>query len=633
VPIPPTAPAHPRRWARAALTATARRLRMPDAPPPPPPNDEHLLAHARRERATRPRWLRALFVALLAVLLAGQLGPGPVLVGGAGLVAAAATWGVLGWPARLATLAAATGWALLILGWQRAVPVAGLVAFARWFLTNPATSFNDPDPAGTAPLPGEPGQPLDPATPLAGKLTRWHEIAAAAGLAGARLTDVTVDRWGWAGMLLLRRGQTVTDAVARAAALESALDVRPRSVRLEEDPTLARRVVLRVVERDPHAQPIPWPGPHAATITQPVELGLYETGEPVRVLLLRQHALTGGIAGGGKSGVVNVIMGSLAACRDVVVWGIDRKGGMELGPWAPCLGRLATTSTVAEQLLRAAKAVIEARAAHLAARGLRTWQPSPAAPALIVLVDEHAELVDESDTAASLVEDIAQLGRAVAVTLATATQRSTVAALGSGATRAQIDVRICLRVREPRDADLILGQGMARAGWRPDRLDAPGKFLLAAPGQGLDTPRPARAYLLDDATVRQAAARYAPHRPRLDALSAAAADAASTAAAAGPASDPPSGPLDGAPDQAPTIPLGLPAGLGPAGEEPTAALVAALRAAGAAGATIADLQAATGRRRTWVYDRLADLAAAGRAEQVDRGRWRATTLDSDGDAA
>ena len=42
----------------------------------------------------------------------------------------------------------------------------------------------------------------------------------------------------------------------------------------------------------------------------------------------------GGTTGSGKSGGLNVLMGNLVACRDVVIWAIDLKRGMELGPWA-----------------------------------------------------------------------------------------------------------------------------------------------------------------------------------------------------------------------------------------------------------------------------------------------------------
>ena len=61
-------------------------------------------------------------------------------------------------------------------------------------------------------------------------------------------------------------------------------------------------------------------------------------------------------------------------------------------------------------------------------------------------------------------DSLARLGRAAAVTLVAATQCPTQKAMGEGALRSQMDVRICFRVRERRDVDLVLGQGMLSAG-------------------------------------------------------------------------------------------------------------------------------------------------------------------------
>ena len=106
------------------------------------------------------------------------------------------------------------------------------------------------------------------------------------------------------------------------------------SVRVIPDAARADRFTMRVIEKDPHAAPIPWPGMTSTSITRPAELGVSEDGQPVRVLFLRRHALIGGTTGAGKSGIVNVILAHLAACRDVVIWAVDMKGGMELRPWA-----------------------------------------------------------------------------------------------------------------------------------------------------------------------------------------------------------------------------------------------------------------------------------------------------------
>ena len=180
---------------------------------------------------------------------------------------------------------------------------------------------------------------------------------------------------------------------------------------------------------------------------------------------------------------------------------------MELGPWAACIDRLATTPTEARALLADAVAILEARAAYLAAIGRRVWEPSPDMPALVIIIDEYAELTESAPDATGDADSIARRGRAVAVTLIAATQRPTQKAMGQGALRSQMDVRICFRVRERKDVDLILGQGMLTTGWQAHKLNAPGKFLISAPEH--DTPRRARAYLLTDEAVSTTASQHA----------------------------------------------------------------------------------------------------------------------------
>ena len=111
-------------------------------------------------------------------------------------------------------------------------------------------------------------------------------------------------------------------------------------------------------------------------------------------------------------------------------------------------------------------------------------------PALVIIVDEYAELADEAPDAMGDTDSIARLGRAVAVTLIAATQRPTQKAMGQGAVRSQMDTRICFRVRERKDVDLVLGQGMLSAGWHAHTLNAPGKFLVSAPEHVTPEARP-----------------------------------------------------------------------------------------------------------------------------------------------
>jgi S-DNA-T family DNA segregation ATPase FtsK/SpoIIIE len=438
------------------------------------------------------------------------------------------------------------------------------------------------------------------------KLQAWPEIAQSVGLAGSRVMSAIVDVWGWRARFGLARGQTIADVLARLPAIESALGAVRGAARVYPTPdNLAHRFELRVLEMDPHADAIPWPGPSVATIAEPIDLGPFEDAAPARVLLLRRHALIGGIAGSGKSGGINVLMGNLSACRDVVIWAIDLKRGMELQPWASCIDRLATTPAQARMLLRDAVAILEARAALLTATGQRVWVPSPDMPALIIVIDEYAELADDTPEATAYSDSIARRGRAVAVTLIAATQRPTQKAMGKGAVRSQMDVRICFRVRERKDVDLILGQGMLTSGWQAHTLNAPGKFLVSAPEH--DIPRRARAYLLTDEMVTATAGQHAEIRPALDEVSRQAVQQARTAIAS------PTAETDGQDDQ------------GEADGDPVTILWAALSVAPKQGVAIGDLVQATRMSRPWVYQRLRELAGRRQVAQVSRGRWRAVT--------
>jgi hypothetical protein len=446
------------------------------------------------------------------------------------------------------------------------------------------------------------------------KLDAWPEIAQAIGLAGSRIQSIVIDVWGWHARLALARGQTIEDAINRIPALESALEVHRGAARIA--PTAdgkASRLDLRVLETDPHADAITWPGPSASTITDPIDLGPFEDAYPARLLLLRRHALVGGVSGSGKSGGLNVLMGDLTACTDTVIWAIDLKRGMELRPWQSCLGRLATTPAEARALLADAVAILEARADLLATTGQRVWEPSPDMPALVIIVDEYAELADDAPEATKDADSIARRGRAVAVTLIAATQRPTQKAMGKGALRSQMDVRICFRVRERKDVDLILGQGMLTSGWHAHALNAPGKFLISAPEH--DTPRRARAYLVTDQTVTATAERHTSIRPALDEISRQALGVRRTSDR--PENQPDvSGPSPTHDDQQ------------SAGNDPGSILWAALSLAPDEGITVPELVDQTGMSRPWIYQRLRDLVRNGQAAQVTRGRWHAVISHS-----
>src|SRR6266545_2152884 len=174
--------------------------------------------------------------------------------------------------------------------------------------------------------------------------------------------------------------------------------------------------------------------------------------------------------------------------------------------------------------------------------------------------------------------------------------------MGSNTVRSQMDVRICLRVRERRDVDLILGQGSVNSGWHAHTLTQPGTFLLSA--REHTVPHRARAYLITDDHVTRHVATYARHRPRLH----------DNGAPARPQS-----PQNGEDGQAGTEQPEKPV-------TPEIALWTALRRAGPGGISATALVKITGKGRTWVYERLREHIAAGRAVQTRRGHWCCPSL-------
>jgi hypothetical protein len=183
-------------------------------------------------------------------------------------------------------------------------------------------------------------------------------------------------------------------------------------------------------------------------------------------------------------------------------------------------------------------------------------------------------------------------------------------------------VRVCLRVTEPADGELILGRGKAKQGYRPDLLDAPGKLLVWDPPDHT-RPIPAKAYTLDRPRIRQLVTAAQAPVPELDPDSAAA--LAERAVSDQPPPEPriaPDGRTTATHPERPQAPDEPTAVIEPAGDrDPLAALLAALQDAGPRGAKVAELAHTVGRAKTWVYERLQDLHRQGQVERAGHGRW------------
>ncbi|MGW3095889.1 MarR family transcriptional regulator [Streptomyces sp. NPDC001102] len=149
-------------------------------------------------------------------------------------------------------------------------------------------------------------------------------------------------------------------------------------------------------------------------------------------------------------------------------------------------------------------------------KGQDTWTPTPERPRLTVVVDEGAEVVTAADkvpypvtddegktrtvnrSALPGLESIARMGRAACIDLWWMTQKPTI---GDGVPKQiapQIGVSICLAVRTPAEARVVLGEDAQAKGWNADELPVPGVALVR---DGKRKPDPVKVRYMDKAVV------------------------------------------------------------------------------------------------------------------------------------
>lgn len=279
------------------------------------------------------------------------------------------------------------------------------------------------------------------------------------------------------------------------------------------------------------------PGP--TSITEPVPLGIDEYRTGFEITLLYVNTLIGGAVDNGKSGIVNEIVCSVIDMDDAVLWLIDVKPGqLELGIYEPVADRSARGAAQAALMLKAAVAVMHARGAYL--RSLRTdsdsgeavrkWDPTVHGPALVIVIDELAELFRQVPDAVEDFETLSQVARALGITLVgAASDLSSTAFSGGKSGRTKVGISgqfqnlLCVRTTSSTQTNVILGPGAHGEGFDATMLDAPGKFLAKTRAVSND-PTVRKGYWRDDTAIAAKVRARTGKRPPLDDISANAAD-------------------------------------------------------------------------------------------------------------
>jgi hypothetical protein len=173
--------------------------------------------------------------------------------------------------------------------------------------------------------------------------------------------------------------------------------------------------------------------PPVASVLDPVTLGVDpETGQPLQVPLFTgngaQRILIVATSGSGKSMLLDTIRERVTACQDARLLQINLSKGVEDSWWEPLTEASALAShpdpaARALAILDYLTAVIKNRLNAPARKaGARSHQPTPAEPALVLVIDEYDEVSRDRDRRAA-VESIASKCRSEGIPLILATQR------------------------------------------------------------------------------------------------------------------------------------------------------------------------------------------------------------------
>jgi S-DNA-T family DNA segregation ATPase FtsK/SpoIIIE len=327
-----------------------------------------------------------------------------------------------------------------------------------------------------------------------------------------KIRRVRSDGWRDRVSVKLLHGQCAASYAAQADGLANSFGARSCRVRVDRP----RRIWLDLIHSDPLAQSIAvptLPEPSAGVDLTRVLIGRTETGHTWALRVIDRHILVVGVSDAGKSSVMWAVLRALApAIRAglVHVFGIDPKGGMELGR-APGLFRklVCTNGTEAVELLEQVATLTRQRAETLRQQRSRKWTPDCGQPFVLLIVDELADVIAyQPDNglrkrANAALQSILSQGRAPGVCVLGQVQDPRKDIIDF---RHLFPIKIAMRLDEPTQVDMVLGDGVRQRGATAHEIseDTPG--VAWAKLDGRRDPDRVRAFHTTDADLDELSA-------------------------------------------------------------------------------------------------------------------------------
>ncbi|MFF0408686.1 FtsK/SpoIIIE domain-containing protein [[Kitasatospora] papulosa] len=312
---------------------------------------------------------------------------------------------------------------------------------------------------------------------------------------------------------------TVDEVQATTAKAAAALKLPPSGVVITKDPEDASKGTISLRVADLLRDGVPFAPPVALGLlpTDDIPLGLYADGEvwainPFAAAIL-QHLLVMGVTGAGKSELLRSLIAHLATRRKISVFLVDlAKGRQTVGHIADGIDWLIQDAKEAKRMLRALPAAIKARGSVLADEGLDQWAPASSLNAVVVWIEEAADVADFQE-----LEETARKARSVGIWLCVSLQRATWTNLSTDI-RANLQGTMCFGVNEASDAGFCLPDRVTAAGAVPDwGSDRPGYAFST--GMGIPQERwttEVRSGLTDRQELADLVAAGTPYRDPLD---------------------------------------------------------------------------------------------------------------------
>lgn len=315
---------------------------------------------------------------------------------------------------------------------------------------------------------------------------QWLRIASSSGLMSTdhkgtnRVPRIVRARstWCWDTLMVrMTKGQNQSDYEAVLDRLSNAYRARQATLRTIKPGTIA----LDFQRHEPFDNLFISP-PSLSSESGTVDLsrltiGRDEYGRPFGLDLINGvHTLLAGATGAGKGSWVWGLLCALAPMireGSVRLWGIDPKGGMELGPGREIFhGGFATNDHDGLEVMRNYVEVLDRRKEELGRQGLRNHTPSVDQPLELLICDELAAMTTYADR--SIARDFELLlskaltqFRAVGGRVLGETQEPTKDVVPM---RGLFPTRIALRVDETSYVDMTLGEGMRDKGAFADQI-------------------------------------------------------------------------------------------------------------------------------------------------------------------